>query len=52
MARDKYKRKLDGRVVYNACYAAALGYSQRRFKQLKTLHAVYGRVAIIHRNTC
>jgi hypothetical protein len=32
--RDKFKTKLDGVEVCNACYATALGYSQRRFKQL------------------
>ena len=52
MARDKYKTKLDGRVVCTACYATALGYSQRCFKQLKNLHAVYGRAAAVHGNTC
>jgi hypothetical protein len=30
----------------------ALGYSQRRFKQLKVAHRVYGRVAAVHGNTC
>jgi hypothetical protein len=34
MRRDKYNTKLDGVEVCNACYAMALGYSQRRFKQL------------------
>ena len=34
------------------CYATTLGYSQRRFKQLKTSHAIYGRVATVHGNTC
>ena len=29
-----------------------LGYSLRRLKQLKTAHALYGRVATIHGNTC
>jgi hypothetical protein len=52
MRRDKYNTKLDGVEVCNACYAMALGYSQRRFKQLKVAHRVYGRVAAIHRNTC
>jgi hypothetical protein len=33
-------------------YAMALGYSQRRFKQLKVAHRVYGRVAAVHGNTC
>jgi hypothetical protein len=28
------------------------GYSQRRFKQLKISHRVYGRVAAVHGNTC
>jgi hypothetical protein len=50
--RDKYVTKLDGIVVCNACYATALGYSQRRFKQLKTTHVVHGRVAAVHGNTC
>jgi hypothetical protein len=35
MSRDKYNTKLDGVEVCNTCYAMALGYSQRRFKQLK-----------------
>ena len=52
MSRDKYEMKLDGRIDCNACYVAALGYSQKNFKQLKTLHIVYGRVAAIHGNTC
>jgi hypothetical protein len=50
--RDKFKTKLDGVEVCNACYAIALGYSQRRFKQLKVAHRVYGRVAAMHGNTC
>jgi hypothetical protein len=52
MRRDKYNTKLDGMEVCNACYAMALGYSQRRFKQLKVAHRVYGRVAAVHGNTC
>jgi hypothetical protein len=52
MRRDKYNTKLDGVEVCNACYAMALGYSQRRFKQLKVAHRVYGRVAAVHGNTC
>jgi hypothetical protein len=52
MRRDKYNTKLDGVEVYNACYAMALGYSQRRFKELKVAHKMYGRVAAIHGNTC
>ena len=40
MRRDKYKTKLDGMEVCNSCYAMALGYSQRRFKQLKVAHSV------------
>jgi hypothetical protein len=52
MRRDKYNTKLDGVEVCNACYTMALGYSQRRFKQLKVAHRVYGRVAAIHGNTC
>jgi hypothetical protein len=52
LERDKFVTKLDGQVVCNACYATALGYSQRRFKDLKTLNRVYGRVAAIHGNTC
>jgi hypothetical protein len=52
MRRDKYNTKLDGMEVCNACYAMALGYSQRHFKQLKVAHKVYGRVAAIHGNTC
>jgi hypothetical protein len=50
--RDKFKTKLDGVEVCNACYATTLGYSQRRFKQLKVAHRVYGRVAVVHGNTC
>jgi hypothetical protein len=52
MRRDKYNTKLDGMEVCNACYAMALEYSQRRFKQLKMAHRVYGRVAAVHGNTC
>ena len=52
MKRDKYKTKLDGMEVCNSCYAMALGYSQRRFKKLKVAHRVYGRVAVVHGNTC
>jgi hypothetical protein len=52
MKRDKYNTKLDGMEVYNACYVMALGYSQRRFKQLKVAHIVYGRVAAVYGNTC
>jgi hypothetical protein len=52
MRRDKYNTKLDGVEVCNACYAMALGYSQRCFKQLKVAHRVYGRVAAVHGNTC
>jgi hypothetical protein len=52
MKRDKYNTKLDGMEVCNACYAMALGYSQRRFKQLKVAYKVYGRVAAVHGNTC
>jgi hypothetical protein len=36
MRRDKYNTKLDGLEVCNACYVMALGYSQRRFKQLES----------------
>jgi hypothetical protein len=36
MRRDKYNTKLDGMEVCNACYAMALGYSQRHFKQLES----------------
>lgn len=50
--KDKYNTKLDGVAVCNACYATALGYSQRRFKQLKMSHQVYGKVAAVHGNTC
>jgi hypothetical protein len=50
--RNKFKTKFDGVEVCNACYAAALGYSQRRFKQLKVAHRVYERVAAMHGNTC
>jgi hypothetical protein len=52
MRRDKYNSKLDGVEVCNACYAMALGYSQRCFKQLKVAYRVYRRVAAVHRNTC
>jgi hypothetical protein len=52
MRRDKYNTKLDGVEVCNACYAMASGYSQRRFKQLKVAHRVYGRVAAVHGNMC
>ena len=50
--RDKYKTKLDGVEVCNSCYAMALGYSQRRFKQLKVAYRVYRRVTAVHGNTC
>jgi hypothetical protein len=50
--RDKFKTKLDGVEVCNACYATALEYSQRQFKQLKVAHQVYGRVAAVHGNMC
>jgi hypothetical protein len=52
MRRDKYNTKLDGVEVCNACYAMALGYSQKRFKQLKVTHKIYGRVATVHGNMC
>lgn len=35
---DRFKTKLDGIEVCNVCYAIALGYSQRRFKQLKKMY--------------
>jgi hypothetical protein len=47
---DKFRTKLDGVEVYNACYAVAVGYSQRHFKQLKLAHRVYGRVADKNQN--
>jgi hypothetical protein len=47
---DKFRTKLDGVEVCNACYAVAVGYSQRRFKQLKLAHRVYGRVADKNQN--
>jgi hypothetical protein len=50
--RDKFNTKLDSMEVCNACYATTLGYSQRRFKQLKAAHQVYGRVVAVHGNTC
>jgi hypothetical protein len=50
--RDKFKTKLDGVEECNACYATALGYSQRQFKQQKVAHRVYGRVAAVQGNTC
>jgi hypothetical protein len=49
---DKFNMKLDGVEECNAYYATALGYFQRRFKQLKAAHQVYGRVAVVHGNTC
>ena len=52
MRRDKYNTKLDGVKVCNSCYVMVLGYLQRRFKQLKVAHKVYGRVATVHGNTC
>jgi hypothetical protein len=52
MMRNKYNTKLDSVEVCNACYAMALGYSQRRFKQLKVAYRVYGRVAAVYGNTC
>jgi hypothetical protein len=51
MRRDKYNTKLDSVEVCNAYYAMALGYSQRRFKQLKVAHRVYMRVAAVRGNT-
>ena len=38
--------------IYNSCYAMALGYLQRHFKQLKVAHRVYRRVAAVHENMC
>ena len=52
MRKDKYNTKLDSMEVCNACYAMALRYSQRHFKQPKVAHKVYGRVAAVHGNTC
>lgn len=49
--RDKFVTKLDGKEVCNACYAVAVGYSQRRFKDLKKDCLIYGRVTAIHGNT-
>lgn len=49
--RDKFVTKLDGKQVCNACYALGIGYSQRRFKQLKKECLIYGRVAAIHGNS-
>lgn len=50
--RHKYETKLDGFDVCNAYYAATLGYFQRRFKKLKQSQQVYGRLAVVHGNTC
>jgi hypothetical protein len=50
--RNKFDTKLDGVMVCNACYAAALGYSQRRFKQLKQSQQLYGRISAVHGNVC
>ena len=50
--KDKFKIKLDGVEVCNACYATTLGYSQRRFKPLKVAQRVYGRISAVHGNTC
>ena len=49
--RDKFETKLDGKHVCNACYALGVGYSQRRFKELKKDCLIYGRVTAIHGNT-
>jgi hypothetical protein len=49
--RDKFVTKLDGKQVCNACYALGVGYSQRRFKELKKDCLIYGRVTSIHGNT-
>lgn len=49
--RDKFVTKLDGKLVCNACYALGIGYSQRRFKELKKDCLIYGRVTAIHGNT-
>jgi hypothetical protein len=47
---DKFRTKLDGVEVCNACYAVTVGYSQRHFKQLKLAHRVYGRVVDKNQN--
>ena len=52
MRRNKYKTKLDGVEVCNSCYAMALGYLQRCFKQLKVAHRMYERVAVVHGIMC
>ena len=49
--RDRFATKLDCKQVCNACYALGVGYSQRRFKQLKVECSIYGRVTAIHGNT-
>ena len=49
--RDKFVTKLDGKLVCNACYALGVGYSQRRFKELKKDCLIYRRVMAIHGNT-
>ena len=51
LRRDKYNTKLEDVEVCNVYYTMALGYSQRRFKQLKVAHKVYRRVAAVHGNT-
>ena len=48
--RNKFDTKLDGVAVCNACYAAALGYLQRPFKQLRQSHLMYGRIVVVHGN--
>jgi hypothetical protein len=50
--QNRYDTKLDGVPVCNGCYAAALGYSQRRFKELKQSQHVYGRIQAVHGNVC
>ena len=55
MRRDKYNTKLDSVEVCNRsnpCYIMALGYLQRRSKQLKVVHRVYMKVATVHENMC
>jgi len=42
--------KLDGIMICNTCDATTLGYSQRRFKQLKQSQKLYRRISTVYKN--
>lgn len=48
--RDKFVTKFNDKLICNACYALGIGYSQRRFKELKKDCIIYGGVTAIHGN--